>query len=225
MRCYRWLFGFALALALVAPPARAAAMPSAQPLSLIRFVHAVPNAPPMDVWVDGYRYIAHLDFGEATRHDFQWSDVSEIDFVPAGAPPAAAVLRVPLAPMPAHVYTVIATGLLPTLAPLVLVDDDIGPLGPSARLRAVDVSPNTPGMDLGVVGGPVLFVNLQYNQPTPYVELPAGVANLALSWTGTPAVALPLPEIVLTPGGSYTIAVIGIAGGMPPLFAVVIYDP
>jgi len=154
MTRWRWLLGFALALAVVAPPAPAAAMGAAQPLSLIRFVHAVPNAPPLDVWVDGYQYVVHLDFGEATRHDFQWSDVSEIQFVPAGAPLAAAVLRVPLAPMPGYAYTVIATGLLPTLAPLVLVDDDIGPPGPAARLRAVDVSPNTPAMDLGVVGGP-----------------------------------------------------------------------
>jgi len=67
-------------------------------------------------------------------------------------------------------------------------------------------------------------VNLQYGQPTPYVDMPAGVANLALRWTGTPVVAVTIPELVLTPGGSYTIAVVGIAGGMPPLFAMAIYD-
>ena len=225
MTSYRWLLGFALALAVVASPAPVAARPSAQTLALVRFVHAVPNAPPLDVWVDGYQFVVHLDYSESTRHDFQWADFSEVDFVPAGAPVTAAVLRVPLTPLPGQAYTVMATGLLPTPAPLVLLDDDIGAPGPVARVRAVDASVNTPPLDLGVVGGPALFVNLNYGQPTPYVDMPAGVANLALRWTGTPVVAVPMPEFMLTPGGTYTIAVIGIVNGAPPLFALVIYDP
>jgi hypothetical protein len=225
MTGYRWLLGFALALAVVAVPAPVAARPAAQSLALIRFVHAIPNAPPMDVWVDGYQYVVHLDYSEATRHDFQWTDFSEVDFVPAGAPPTAAVLRIPISPLPGQAYTVMATGLLPAPVPLVLPDDDIGPPGPVARMRALDASVNTPPMDLGVVGGPALFVNLNVGQPTPYIDMPAGVANLALRWTGTPVVAVPMPEFMLTPGGTYTIAVIGIVNGVPPLFALVLYDP
>ena len=225
MTGHRWLFGFAFALAMVASPATVAAKPSAQPLTLMRFVHAIPNAPPMDVWVDGYQYVVHLDYGEATRHDFQWADFSEVDFVPAGAPPTAPVLRIPIGQLAGQAYTVMATGLLPAPVPLVLLDDDIGPPGPVARVRALDASVNTPPMDLGVVGGPALFVNLNYGQPTPYIDMPAGVANLALRWTGTPVVAVSMPEFTLTPGGTYTIAVIGIVNGVPPLYALVIYDP
>jgi len=84
---------------------------------------------------------------------------------------------------------VIATSLLPTLAPLVMVDDDIGPLGPSARLRVVDVSRNTPSMDLGVVGVALVVVAVAgglgylYYQSQPAVVAADGRVHAPDAWT------------------------------------------
>lgn len=223
-----WVARSVLALAcLVAPPsgavvARAQASDSGQ--SAVRVVHASPDAPPVDVFVDGARALTNLAFGESAGYVTLPSGWHAVAVVPAGAMSDAAVIAADLELAPDRAYTVMAVGGLASIAPLVLVDDRAPALDGEARVRFVHSSPDAPAVDVAVLGGPTLFSNVAFKDASAYLTVPAGTVDLAVRLAGTETTVLTVPAVSLTAGQVYTVAAVGLVGGTPALGALPLAD-
>lgn len=142
-------------------PAVSAAAPaatpntSAQSTTTVRAVRMAPGAPNVDITVVGQRAFAALAFKAATTYAAVPADQRNVRVAPAGATNPV-VIDVNLNPQAGQQLTVVATGELPGIRPLVLPDDNSASPGGQARVRFVHAAPDAPAVDIAVQGGPVL---------------------------------------------------------------------
>jgi hypothetical protein len=169
----------------------------------VRVVHASPDAPAVDVWVEGGRVFESVDFEEITDFVEVPAGTYNVQVVPAGATEPV-VIEADLDLMAATDYTVIATDLLANITPVILTASGGGPAAGNVWVRFFHGSPDAPAVDIAVTGGPVLFANVPFQTGTEYLEVPAGSYDLEARIAGTMDVALALPGIELQDGLTYT---------------------
>jgi hypothetical protein len=140
----------------------------------VRAAHMSPDAPNVDVYVDG----------NAALEDVPFRAVSDYLEVPAGAHQFTiteagnqdnAVFDQEVT-LEAQDYTLVAAGELTSedtdFQVLPLADDNSDPGGNQARLRAVHVSPDAGAVDVTVSAGPVLFDGVEFTD-SGYVSVEA----------------------------------------------------
>jgi hypothetical protein len=143
---------------------------SAQTTSQLRVAHLSPDAPAVDIWVDGNRVLQNVAFKGVSNYLSLPAGSYRIQVSPAGAA-TPIVIDATVTLEAGKAYTAAATGLLGAndLKPLVLVDDLT--LDPAkAKVRFVHTSPDAPAVDIAVKGGPVLFSNVEFREASDYLN-------------------------------------------------------
>lgn len=203
-------------LALVVSPAMAAG-------PRVRAVHASPDAPAVDVWVDGKPALQNLAFKGISPYAALTAGAHNVQVVPAGQT-SPAVISATLTLADNQDYTVVAVGKLANIEPLVLKDNNSAPAAGKAHVRFVHASPDAPAVDIAVKGGPTIFNNIAFKGVGDYTPVNAGTYDLEVRLAGTNTVALAVPGVQLQDGGVYTIFAMGLANGQPGLTAVASVD-
>ena len=206
-----------LALALAVPTFAADMGPR------VRAVHASPDAPAVDVWVDGAAAFQNAPFKGVTPYAELAQGMHNFKIVPAGATEPV-VIEADLDLQNNTDYTIVAVNTLSSIEPLVLVDNNALPAAGKAHVRFVHASPDAPAVDIAVTGGPVLFGGIPFKGVGDYLPVDAGTYNLEARVSGTDTVALSLPGITLEEGKVYTVYAMGFAAGTPALTAVISVD-
>ena len=201
-------------LTLVAALASPAA---AQDESFVRVVHASPDAPNVDVWVDG----------ETALTDVPFTAVSDYLELPAGdhnvqvtaTGTTDAVIDADLTLEAGTSYTVAAIGPLAEISATVLTDDRV-PASGQSKLRVFHAAPSAPAsVDVAVTDGPVLVEGLAYPEATEYLTVDPGTYPLEIRAAGETEAALTL-EATLEAGQNYTaIAMDGGTAGVQVIIA------
>lgn len=189
----------------------------------VRVVHASPDAPAVDVLVNGAAAFKNASFKGVTDYASLAAGSYGVQVVPAGQTDPA-VISATLSLDADKDYTVVAVGKLANIEPLVLVDNNAAPAAGKAHVRFVHASPDAPAVDIAVKGGPVLFPNVAFKGVGDYLPVDAGTYDLEVRLAGTDTVALPLDGIQLDAGTVYTVFAMGLAGGEPALTAVLNVD-
>ncbi len=211
-------FGAVLVLALsLVIPAMAAGGPR------VRAVHASPDAPAVDVWVDGAKAFTNAPFKGITPYAEVAQGMHNFQIVPTGAT-TPVVIEVDLDLQNNTDYTILAVNTLSSIEPVVLVDNNALPAAGKAHVRFVHASPDAPAVDIAVTGGPVLFGGISFKGVGDYLPVDAGTYNLEARLAGTQTVALSLPGITLKEGTVYTVYAMGFAAGTPALTAAISVD-
>lgn len=191
--------------------------------SQVRVVHASPDAPAVDVWVEGAPAFTDAPFTGVTPYASLDPATYNVQVVPAGATEPV-VIDADLTLEANTAYTVVAVDLLADITPLVLVDNLAAPAPGNAHVRFVHASPDAPAVDIAVTGGPVLFENVAFKEVGDYLPVAAGTYDLEVRVAGTDTVALEVPGVALNDGTVYTIFAMGLADGEPALQAVAAVD-
>jgi hypothetical protein len=181
------------------------------PTASVMVVHASPNAPAVDLLVDGTVAGAGLAYPNHTAYLSVTSGTRNVKVNVAGT--STTVINADLALATAAHYTVFACDSVSSIEPLVLTDDLSAPAAGKAHVRFVHLSPNAPAVDVAVQGGAVLFPNQVFKGSSAFTPVTAGTYNLEVRLAGTSTVVLPLPGITLTAGKIYTVFAKGFAGG------------
>lgn len=178
--------------------------------AMVRVAHLSPDAPAVDVLVNGQRAITGLAFKEVTPYIPLPAARVRVQVVPAGQE-APVVIDAELDLREGIYYTVAATGFLANIRPQVYTDALAGlfPRAGFARVRVVHTSPDAPAVDVAVKGGPVLFPNLPFPRASQYLVVAAGTYDLEVRVAGTNTVALALPGVTLESGKTYTVFAVG----------------
>ncbi|MBN1937848.1 MAG: DUF4397 domain-containing protein [Anaerolineae bacterium] len=190
----------------------------AQSGARVRVVHASPDAPAVDVLVNGGVAFANAPFKGITGYAPLATGTYNIKVVPTGET-TPVVIEADLT-LEAKDYTVVAVGKLADIEPLVLVDNNATPAAGKAHVRFVHVSPDAPAVDIAVKGGPVLFSNIAFKEVGDYLPVDAATYDLEVRLAGTSNVVLSVPGLALADRTVYTVFAMGLAGGEPALTAV-----
>jgi LPXTG-motif cell wall-anchored protein len=186
----------------------------------VRVVHASPDAPAVDVWVEGSVAFSNAPFTGITDYAELPAGSYQVQVSPTGATQPI-VIDATLDLAADTDYTVVAVGQLENIEPLVLVDNNSAPAAGKAHVRFVHASPDAPAVDIAVAnGGPVLFANIPFKGTGDYLPVDPGTYDLEARLAGTDTIALSVPGVSLEDGTVYTIFAMGLAGGEPALMAV-----
>jgi hypothetical protein len=200
----------------------------------LRVLHAIPAAPPVDVYVDGDRVVTGLAYGENT--DYLPLLEGSIAVSVTAANSTSMLFQENLGLNGSGDYTIAAVSEAPAgrastqqASPgLALFEDEnfLPELGQNARLRFVHLAADVPVPGNTAVdvrsGGAVVFDDIFYLQASNYVQLPAGILPFSVTNGAGTATAL-TGTLVLDPGSVNTIYAIG-GGGGKPLQALLVTD-
>ena len=181
-------------------------------MAQIRVIHASPDAPAVDVWVNGAVAISGLAFGEATDYVELAGGDYDIAVTPAGGAAADAVIEATVTLEAGMAYSVAAVGQVANIEPLVLVDNLAAPETGKAHVRVVHASPDAPNVDVAVAGGPVLIEDLAFKSDSGYLPVDAMSYDLEVRPTGTEDVAIDIAGFDAMAGTVYSVFAIGLAG-------------
>jgi hypothetical protein len=188
----------------------------------VRVVHASPDAPAVDVYLNDAKAISSLAYKAASDFAAVPANSYAVKVTAAGGTDAVISATLPLEA--GKSYTVVAVGQLANIAAQVFVDDTSDLASGKARLRVIHASPNTPGVDVAVTGGPVLINNLAFPNASDNLDVDAGTYNVEVRPAGTTTAALSAPGLALEAGKYYTVIAAGLLGGSPALELLPIVD-
>lgn len=177
--------------------------------SCINVVHASPDAPAVDVYLDGAQALTGLEFGAISGWVAVPAGDHQVQVTPAGEEASSAVIDATVTLEAGAAYHVAATGLVAEITPqifqvnLSMLADD------TARVRVIHTSPDAPAVDIAVKGGDVLIPGLEFPNASDALEVPAGSYDLEVRPAGTTDVALDLPGVALEAGMVYDVFAIG----------------
>jgi Domain of unknown function (DUF4397) len=215
------LAGLLLLLSLALVPAAFAQSATAK----VRVVHASPDAPAVDVWVDGSKVLSDVTFFTASGYLDLPAGAHRFQVTPAGAGADKAVIDANATLDGGNAYTVMAAGQLANIKPVILMDNLAAPAAGKAHVRVVHASPDAPAVDVKVQGGPTLISNLAFPNASQYLPVDAGTYNLAVTPAGSATVALDLSGTPLQAGKIYDIFAVGLLNGQPKLRVEVTTPP
>ena len=180
----------------------------------IRVAHASPDAPNVDVYVDGSRVIEELAFRDVTDYLEVPAGDYDVQVTAAGDPDAVVVDRT-LA-LDDEDYTAAAVGELASddteFGVEVFEDRNGRVFDGNARVRVVHASPDAPAVDVTANDGAVtLFDGVAFGESGGYVEVPADEYEVEVrpdteSNDGPVVFETTLP---LTAGSIYTVFAVG----------------
>ncbi|WJV28303.1 DUF4397 domain-containing protein [Rossellomorea sp. AcN35-11] len=192
---------------------------SAQP-SYVRILHAVPDAPNVDVYVNGNRVLRDVAFKDVSDYLTLPAGKYHIDIYPAGTS-VTTVISKKVKIDPGKVYTLAATGTVKKLQLLPFIDDPTVPSG-ETKVKFIHLSPDAPAVDIAVKGGDVIFPRVSFKEASDYLGLTPMTVNLEARVAGSKNSVLSVPNVKLSPNQAYTIVAVGLANGSPELEAILL---
>jgi hypothetical protein len=177
----------------------------------VRMVHAAPDAPAIDVYVNDAQIAKGLDFGTATEYTAIPSGGDRgLRVVPSGSPIEDATLDESLDFDPGQAYEILVTGAGDTLA-LTITGTDLRPLpAGQARLRLIHASPDAGAIDLGVKGQDQnLFSGVNFGDATNYLTVDAGDYPLEIRPGGDNMTVALQSEVTIEEGQVYDFVALG----------------
>lgn len=195
----------------------------------LRVVHASPDAPNVDVLVDGAVALSNVPFRAASAYLTVPSGTRNLRVRATGGTAAVITADAPLAA--GEAYTVIATGPVASIAPLVLEDDLAAPGAGNVKVRLVHASPTAGSVDIYVTapGASIAtatptLANVPFRAASGYLEVPAGTYRVRITPAGSKTVAIDVNDVTLTAGQIRTAIAVDAAGGGAPLGAILLAD-
>lgn len=178
----------------------------------VRVVHASPDAPAVDVFVDGNKVLTNVPFFTASDYLDVPTGEHRFQVSPTGQPASAAVIDATATVAAGKAYSVVATGKVADIKGTILADNLAAPAAGKAHVRVVHASPDTPAVDVKVKGGPTLISNLVFPTASDYLPVDAGSYDLIVTPAGSDTVALDLGSTTLAAGKIYDVFAVGLSG-------------
>ncbi len=192
-------------------------------LSYIRLLHASPDIPEVDIYLDDIQVDTNLKYKNFTPYLGVHPGLYSISVFPTGQSTNPA-LKDSIEVVPDVIYTAAAVGKEPDIRLYVVPDPRVTPLMNRTRVRFVHLSPTTPPVDISLHEGTELFSEVGYMDITGYKTLTPGRYTLDIRSSGTDEVVLAVPNVTLRPGRNLSVYAVGMAGRGHPLQVLIPLD-
>jgi len=189
-------------------------VPALAQQACVRAAHLSPDAPLVDVLVDGTEVFADVGFPAFGPYANLMPGGYTIQVTVADSP-GTVVLDVPLRVQANRSYTVAAVGELSDIEALVLADDNAPTLPGTGMVRVLHASPDAPTVDITLPDGTTLIDDLSFKTASDYLSLPAGDYTVQVRDETGATVVVDNIALSLTEGQVVTVAAVGLLTGMP----------
>ena len=193
------------------------------PVGRVRVMHAVPDAPNVDVYANNQMIVDNLAFGDYTDYLSVPEGTYEISLYVAGTKNSP-VLSDTLTVNNNSISTVAAVGNLSNIEFLAITDANEAKTSGKSMIRFLHLSPNAPAVDITLPDGTVIFSDTSFLQITPYIDVMPMDYTLQVRVAGTEDIVLTVPNVILDADKYYTVYAIGLVGENPELQALLIQD-
>lgn len=185
-------------------------------MAQLRVIHSSPDAPAVDVYVDGNEAISGLEPGKASDYQEVASGEHTVTVYPAGQQENP-VLEQQVDLNAGENYTVVAAGTAANLQPVIAGSKVTEPAEGQAMVQFIHAAADAPAVDVRVPQeNMVLFNDVEFKETTDYETVPAGTYNLAVTPAGQQdKTLLRVQDVKLTAGKTYTVVAQGAAGDPP----------
>ncbi|EOD00488.1 DUF4397 domain-containing protein [Caldisalinibacter kiritimatiensis] len=197
--------------------------PSMQMGSFIRILHASPDAPAVDVYINNNLVASNLKYRQFTEYLQVPPGRYNVKVFAAGQR-TNPVIDTEVNVTPMSIATVAAVGRLENIK-LLPIPEPRMPIPPGKLyIRFGHLSPNAPRVDVRLPNGQTLFRNVGFEEVTDYIPVDPGTYTLEVFLAGTDERVLYVPNVNLQPNRFYTVYAVGLAGQRPPLQVLIPLD-
>jgi uncharacterized protein DUF4397 len=187
---------------------------SASEHAMVRVLHASPDAPAVDVYLDDVKVgaLTNVPFGTISAY----LDVPAGDHnvkVYASGTTTGPVIDANVTVASGSRYTIAATNAVASIE-VQVIEDEPAPDCEGTQVRVIHFSADAPAVDVATTGAAAadaLVKGLAYPNATGYLSLPAGSYDLEVRLASTTTVALPLPGVAIAACNSYSVFAVGSA--------------
>jgi Domain of unknown function (DUF4397) len=190
----------------------------------VRVLHASPDAPNVDIYLDDAKVdaLTNVPFKTISGYLSVPTGAHNVKVVPTGGAVTDAVIDADVTFASGTSYTVAATNVVASIEAQVVTDAPT-PNADGAQVRVVHFSADTPAVDVRPDGGTPIVTNLAYPDATDYLDIPGATYDLEVCATGTDTCPLDLDPVAIDDGTSSTVFAVGSLTG-ETLTAVVALD-
>ena len=195
----------------------------------VRVVHASPDAPNVDVLVDDAEVLDDVPY--LTASDYLGVPSGDRNLKVNAAGTTTTVIDADVTLTDGADYTVIASGLVAAIEPMVLEDDNSAPAAGNVKVRAIHGAPSAPAVDIYVTAPdadlateiPALG-DVEFGDVADYVEAPAGDYQVRVTLAGTKTVVIDSGALTLSSGQVRTAIAVDAPGGGAPFDLLLLQD-
>lgn len=184
-------------------------------VACVVILHLSPDAPAVDIWVNGAVAVPGLEYGKDTGYIALPAGDYAVAIAPAGAMASDADYSVDITLEAGMVYHAAAMGTLAAEDEaefgVKLYERQVGAWEGegTAIVEVIHASTDAPSVDVATKGGDAVITDLVFGEVSDDLALPAGTYDLEVRPTGTMDVALDLPGVALEAGKIYTVYAVG----------------
>lgn len=196
----------------------------------VRVLHASPDAPNVDVLVDGTVVLNNVPFKGYSSYLSVPTGARNFK-VRATADPSVVVIDVTPTLAANKYYTVIARNPLSTIEPWLLIDNNTAPASGKIKVRLVHGAPGAPTVDIYITApgadlatATPTLAGVPYAVASDYLEVAAGTYQVRVTPENTKTVAIDSGALTLNAGQIRTAVAVDAVGGGAPFGAVVLPD-
>lgn len=185
---------------------------AAAPTSLLRLAHLSPDAPSVDVYVDGERRLAGAAFKHVSGYLRVPAGSHRVEMRKAGTGTSGAALVSSSVQLPAGgARTVAAIGRAASLRERVYNDSLSSPASGTGKLRVMHAAQGVPPADVKA-GGKTIFNDIAFAADPGYRSVPGGSYDVTMTPANTNQVLLAAQGVAVQAGSIYSIWAVGGAG-------------
>ncbi len=194
----------------------------------VRVFHASPDAPAVDVLIDGGRVLENVPYTAASDFLPVEAKKSRVQVNVAGTDTTAIDATLELADNTD--YLIVAADKVANITPLVLTADRSHPEAGFAKVRVLHSAASAPSVDVyvtapgnGISSAAPVLSNVPFKAISDYLTVPAGTYDVAVTVAGTKTVAIQAPGLTVVDGLVATVAALDAVGGGAP-FSLAVLD-
>ena len=191
--------------------------------SKIRFLHAVPSAPNVDIYLSGMLMGRDLAFSDITCYENIAPGNYEVQLYRSGSYDKPLITRnIDILPNSSSTVNVVTLG--GGISIFTLNDANVEGNITNCFLRFIHLSPNAPLISLSLSNDAILFGNVEYLETTGYYPLSPAIYDFRVSFSSLSGLYKYINDKKLENGRFYTIYIIGLLNRNPKLGYLLVED-
>lgn len=199
----------------------------------VRIVHASPDAPAVDIYVNGGKVLENLPFREYSEYLSLPAGTYTVEIKVTGTDTTVKQLSVPV--QADKDYTAIAVGYAggnqPGFDVMLLEDDNSAPADGRVKIRVAHTAPGAPAVDVYVttpfetlMGKEPVLTNVPFKAASGYLSVPIGMYQARVAVAGTKTIAIDSHRLVTWGGMIRTVIAVDNKGGGAPFDLILLPD-
>ncbi|PRR78911.1 hypothetical protein CLLI_12500 [Clostridium liquoris] len=187
------------------------------PITYIRFLHAIPSALNIDIYLNDRLMASNLSFKKFTEYSPIAPGYYTLKIFVSGKT-SNPIIDTSFFATPNNIFTAAAAGNLNNIHLKLIEDIPMTIVPGTTMIRFIHLSPDTPTVNVALTSREgIIFNNVSFGEVTNYQQVSPGHYGIQITAAHSGSVILIVPSTPFGPNKFYSIYAVGLSAGNPPL--------